>query len=70
MNTTINAVFDAYLTRRYNNFKFSSLKRRVERIQKRPIPTETVKRALRQLRSDGFVDYTFDTKTSTYVTNY
>jgi hypothetical protein len=67
---TIDAVMDAYMSRRYDNFKITSIQRRVEQIQKRPVPTETVKRALRQLRDEGFVGYTYNNKTNTYVVAY
>jgi Fe2+ or Zn2+ uptake regulation protein len=63
---TINAVFEAVLSRRHNGFMVSTIQRKVERIQKRPVPMETVKRALRQLRSEGIIAYTFDTKTGIY----
>jgi Fe2+ or Zn2+ uptake regulation protein len=66
MVTTINAVFDAVLSRRHDGFKASAIQRKVEKRQKRPVPSETVKRALRQLRSEGYIDYTFDTKTGIY----
>jgi len=67
---TIDAVMDAYINRRYDNFKIASIQRQVERIQKRPVPASTVKRALRQLRDEGFVGYTYNNKTNTYVVSF
>jgi hypothetical protein len=66
---TINVVLEAYLTRRYTNFRIGSIQRRVEKVVGRPVPTETVKRALRKLREEGIVDYTYNRSNHAYVTN-